>query len=99
MHLPIRAFAALACIAALLILTACRSGVAGEYTCDLGPVNGIILGSGGKASASSPLTNRVAEGTYEVDGDKVTVRIGNSAVQFTHAHGVLSSREGQCTKK
>jgi hypothetical protein len=81
------------------LLSACGSSVAGEYTCELGPVSGLVLGSGGKASASSPLSDRVAEGSYEVDGSKVTVRIGDTAELLTYADGVLSSSDGKCTKK
>lgn len=72
----------LARLASLILLAgalgACGAGVQGTYSGkDTGFLDNITLKSGGKANVEFMGTTK--QGTYEIDGDEITLTVGNDA--------------------
>jgi hypothetical protein len=85
------------CMAAVclisLALIACGSSVDGTYQDPTGMLT--VELKRGKASARVPFSEEAQEGTYKVDGDKVTIEIDGDALEFTRNHdGSLSPPPG-----
>ena len=87
--------------ALLILLMAGCSSVKGDYTCEGGLLDSLKLESGDKASASATLLGikQTHEGTYAVDGSKVTVTLNGQSTVFTQSGKVLDGGEmvGKCT--
>jgi len=91
----------------VLALSACGSAgasVTGTYACTDSILDTLRLTSDGKASATATLfgETQTKDGTYQVNGDKVTVTIpafpAPTAV-FTHSGTTLDAGvNGKCTK-
>lgn len=96
---------------ALFLLTACGTGVAGgsvtgQYTCTDSVLDAVNLMPGSKARATATLLGetRQVDGSYTVQGDKVTltviVPLIPPSVVFTKSGNTLNAGSyGTCTKR
>ena len=84
----------------LLVLAGCGDGLSGNtYKSDGGIIDKLEFKSGGKVFVTG-LGDQVKEGTYAVDGDKVTVTIGgDNEVLTKEKDGTLGGPMGMKFKK
>ena len=92
----------------ILALSSCGGGgassVAGNYTCTGSLLDSMNLTSDGKVSATLTMlgNKQTGAGTYQVNGDKVTVTLpGSPPAEFTRSGSTLDGGPelGKCTKQ
>lgn len=94
----------------VVLLSACGSGgargVTGDYTCTESLLDALTLSSGAKAYATATLFGATLQksGTYEVDGERVVVKIDPpfplASMVFTKSGDTLDGGvNGRCTKR
>ena len=80
-----------------LFLAGCDGGVEGEYEGDGAPMDSLVLEDG---KAKVKMGDVTLDGTYTVDGDKVTVTIaGDAEVLTRQSDGSLTGDPGTFKKK
>ena len=76
---------ALVAVTALMLLASCQTKLSGTYQCDDTKVLDVTLTfDGDKVIAKGKLgiLNTEVEGTYKIDGDKITLTFGNDAFKL-----------------
>lgn len=76
---------ALVAVTALVLLASCGTKLSGTYKCDDTSILNITLTFDGDkvvAKGSLGILNTEVEGTYEIDGDKITLTFENDAFKI-----------------